>query len=49
MGWIIGLAVALILGILFVLMGIAVPKFKSVQKLVENVNEFQEKFLQVCL
>lgn len=45
MGWIIGLAVALILGILFVLMGIAVPKFKSVQKLVDNVNRISREIL----
>ncbi|MCI5862781.1 MAG: ABC transporter ATP-binding protein [Lachnospiraceae bacterium] len=45
MGWIIGLAVALIFGVLAILMGLAVPKFKSVQKLIDNVNRISREIL----
>lgn len=45
MGWIIGLAVALIFVVLAILMGLAVPKFKSVQKLIDNVNRISREIL----
>ncbi len=38
MGWIIAVAVMAILTLVIVLFGIAIPKFKSVQKLVDKIN-----------
>lgn len=38
MGWIIGVAVALVLVLVLTLLGFTMPKFKSLQKLVDRVN-----------
>ena len=38
MGWIIGVAIAVIVGVVILLMAIVVPKFKIMQKLVDRVN-----------
>jgi len=38
MGWIIGVAVMAILTLVLVLFGVAIPKFKSIQKLVDRLN-----------
>lgn len=38
MSWIIALAVTVILGLIIVIMSIAIPKFKSIQKLVDKLN-----------
>lgn len=45
MGWVIVLAVLLILGFVGVLMGIAMPKFKLMQKLVDRVNLVSREIL----
>lgn len=45
MGWIIGLAVLVILGFVMVLMAIAMPKFKKMQTLVDNVNLVSREIL----
>lgn len=45
MGWIIVLAVILILGFVMVLMGLALPKFKIMQKLVDKVNLVSREIL----
>ncbi len=38
MGWIIALAVALLLGLIIILSKLAIPRFKKVQKLIDRVN-----------
>ena len=43
--WTIALAVAVILGIIVLLISIAMPKFKIVQKLVDNVNRISREIL----
>ena len=45
MEWIIGLAVAIILGIVMILMVVAMPKFKLMQKLVDAVNLVSREIL----
>lgn len=45
MGWIIVLAVLVILGYVMVLMSIAMPKFKLMQKLVDNINLVSREIL----
>lgn len=45
MGWVIGLAIVLILGIVGFLMAIAMPKFKLMQKLVDRVNLVSREIL----
>ena len=45
MGWIILLAVAVILGYVMVLMSIAMPKFKLMQKLIDNMNLVSREIL----
>ncbi|NTU89748.1 MAG: ABC transporter ATP-binding protein, partial [Actinobacteria bacterium] len=45
MGWVIGLAVLLILGFVGVLMAVAMPKFKLMQKLVDRVNLVSREIL----
>lgn len=45
MGWIIGLAVALIIGFVLILMSIAMPKFKIMQKLVDALNLVSREIL----
>ena len=45
MGWVIALAVIAILGIMMALMAIAMPKFKSMQKLVDNLNRISREIL----
>ena len=45
MGWVIALAVIAILGIMMALMAIAMPKFKSIQKLVDNLNRISREIL----
>lgn len=45
MGWIIALAVLVILGYVMVLVSIAMPKFKLMQKLVDNVNLVSREIL----
>ncbi len=45
MGWIIALAVLLILGFVAVLMSIAMPKFKLMQKLIDRVNLVSREIL----
>lgn len=45
MGWVIGLAVAVIIGLVMVLMVIAMPKFKLMQKLVDAVNLVSREIL----
>ena len=45
MGWIIVLAIAVILGYVMVLMSAAMPKFKLMQKLVDNVNLVSREIL----
>ncbi len=45
MGWGIALAVIAILGIMMALMAIAMPKFKSMQKLVDNLNRISREIL----
>ena len=38
MGWIIGVAVAVIMAVVLVLMQVAIPKFKKMQTLVDRLN-----------
>lgn len=45
MEWIIALAVLIIIGIVMVLMVVAMPKFKLMQKLVDNVNLVSREIL----
>ena len=45
MEWIIGLAVLIILGIVMILMVVAMPKFKLMQKLVDAVNLVSREIL----
>ena len=45
MGWIIVLAILVILGLVFLLMAIAMPKFKLMQKLVDKVNLVSREIL----
>lgn len=45
MGWIIVLAIAIILGYVMVLMSAAMPKFKLMQKLVDNINLVSREIL----
>lgn len=45
MGWIIGLAVAVILGLVLLLMALAMPKFKMMQKLVDALNLVSREIL----
>ena len=45
MGWVIALAVLVIMGIVMTLMVIAMPKFKLMQKLVDNVNLVSREIL----
>lgn len=45
MGWVIGLAVLVILGIVLVLMAVAMPKFKLMQKLVDGLNLVSREIL----
>lgn len=45
MGWIIVLAVALISGLMLVLMGVTLPKFKMMQKLVDRLNLVSREIL----
>ena len=45
MGWIIVLAIAVILGYVMVLMSAAMPKFKLMQKLVDNINLVSREIL----
>lgn len=45
MGWIIALAVLVILGFVMVLMAVAMPKFKKMQTLVDNVNLVSREIL----
>lgn len=45
MGWIIGLAVILIMGFVLVLVSIAMPKFKAMQKLVDALNLVSREIL----
>lgn len=45
MGWIIGLAVLVILGYVMVLMSITLPKFKLMQKLVDGINLVSREIL----
>lgn len=45
MGWVIALAVIVILGFVSILMALAMPKFKSMQKLVDNVNLVSREIL----
>lgn len=45
MGWVIALAVVGILGIMIGLMGLAMPKFKIMQKLVDNINRISREIL----
>ena len=45
MGWIIGFAVLLIIGLVAVLMAVAMPKFKLMQKLVDAVNLVSREIL----
>ena len=49
MGWVIVMAVAVIIAFVMLLMVIAMPKFKLMQKLVDNVNLVSRRFLQVFL
>lgn len=45
MGWVIALAVVAMLGIMIGLMGLAMPKFKIMQKLVDNINRISREIL----
>ncbi|SJZ79158.1 ATP-binding cassette, subfamily B [Pilibacter termitis] len=45
MGWIVGLAVGLVLVLVLVLLGTTMPKFKSLQKLVDRVNLVSREIL----
>ena len=45
MEWVIALAVVLIIGVVLLLMAIAMPKFKLMQKLVDNVNLVSREIL----
>lgn len=45
MGWVIGLAVLVILGIVLVLVAVAMPKFKLMQKLVDGLNLVSREIL----
>lgn len=45
MGWVIGLAVLVIIGLILVLMSVAMPKFKMMQKLVDAVNLVSREIL----
>lgn len=45
MGWIIALAVILILGFVLLLVSITMPKFKAMQKLIDNVNLVSREIL----
>lgn len=45
MGWIIAVAVGAILALVIVLFGIAIPQFKSVQKLIDRLNLVTREFL----
>lgn len=45
MGWIIALAIVVILGYVMVLMSVTMPKFKLMQKLVDNVNLVSREIL----
>lgn len=45
MGWIIALAVLLILGFVLLLVSITMPKFKAMQKLIDNVNLVSREIL----
>lgn len=45
MGWVIALAVIVIIGFVLVLMSVAMPKFKLMQKLVDNVNLVSREIL----
>ncbi len=45
MGWVIVLAVLLIAGVVLLLMSLAMPKFKQMQKLVDNVNLISREIL----
>ena len=45
MGWVIALAVLVIVGFVLLLMSIAMPKFKQMQKLVDNVNLVSREIL----
>ena len=45
MGWIIVLAILVILGLVFLLMAVAMPKFKLMQKLVDKVNLVSREIL----
>ena len=45
MGWIIVLAILVILGYVMVLMAVAMPKFQLMQKLVDNINLVSREIL----
>ena len=45
MGWIIGLAVCIILSIIIILFAIATPRFKMIQKLIDKVNLVSREIL----
>ncbi|MCR5792931.1 MAG: ABC transporter ATP-binding protein/permease [Lachnospiraceae bacterium] len=45
MGWIIGLALLVLLGVVAVLMSVALPKFKLMQKLVDSLNLVSREIL----
>ena len=45
MGWIIGLAICIILSIIIILFTIATPKFKMIQKLIDKVNLVSREIL----
>lgn len=45
MGWIIALAVAILMTLVLVLFNVAVPRFKKIQKLVDRVNRITREFL----
>ena len=45
MGWVIVMAVAVIIAFVFLLLVIAMPKFKLMQKLVDNVNLVSREIL----
>jgi len=45
MGWIIGLAICIILSIIIILFAVATPKFKMIQKLIDKVNLVSREIL----
>lgn len=45
MGWVIGVAVGAILALVLLLFGVAIPKFKIIQKLIDRLNLVTREFL----